>query len=329
MRFVALAALVVIGATACSSGEETRPGSASTTAAPVTESTQTASTSVPTPPSSAELVAMACAGDLAWSVAGPLAGDLTSVSGLAAGRRDPDAVWAVEDSLEPADLVAIGVDGSELARIRVDAGPVSNLDWEAVSTTIGVDAVPLVVIGDVGDNFAFRRTVRFLVLDEPALDGDSTTSAVAPRVVEASYVDGTGAPVRPNAEAIVAQGDTVWVFDKSPSAPTTVYRGSLAGDSTVLTPAATLDLAGEAVSDASLSPDGRVLALRTNRAIRLYPVSDSESLADALGGTPCNAPVPPEPQGEAVTILAGAAGLLTTSEDERGAAVDLHRIARR
>ncbi len=271
---------------------------------------------------------MACDGDLGWSVVGPLATDLTSVSGLAAGRRDPAAIWAIEDSLEPADLVAIGLDGKERARIRVDAGPISNLDWEAVSTTVGADGGPLVVIGDIGDNFAFRNSVRFLVLDEPAL-GDSPTSAVTPRSVEATYVDESGAPVRPNAEAIVADGDDIWVFDKSPGAPTTLYRGSLADESTELTPAATLDLDGEAVSDAALSPDGAVLALRTNRAIRLYPVSDGESLADALDGEPCNAPVPPEPQGEAVTVLAGTAGLLTVSEDERGGAVDLHRIAPR
>lgn len=323
-----LAALVVISAVACSSGEQARPGSSSTATAPVTESTQTASR-VPTPPDSAELVAMACDGDLAWSVAGPLAGDLTSVSGLTAGRLDPSVVWAIEDSLEPADLVALDLDGSERARISVDAGPISNLDWEAVSATVGADGNPLVVIGDVGDNFSFRSAVRFLVLEEPVLDGDSPTSVVTPRVIEASYVDRTGAPVRPNAEAIVAQGDTVWVFDKSPDEPTTIYTASLAASSAELTPAATIDLGGEAVSDASLSPDGSVLALRTNRAIRLYPVTGGGPLTEALASEPCNAPVPPEPQGEAVAVLAGTAGLLTASEDERGAAVDLHRVAPR
>ena len=96
---------------------------------------------------------MACDGDLGWSVVGPLATDLTSVSGLAAGRRDPAAIWAIEDSLEPADLVAIGLDGKERARIRVDAGPISNLDWEAVSTTVGADGGPLVVIGNPLDPY--------------------------------------------------------------------------------------------------------------------------------------------------------------------------------
>ncbi len=318
------ATLVAIGAAACSSDERGATDDPSSSTTSVTSTTTTASdTTLPAPASSAELVTMACDDNLSWSVAGPLASDLTSVSGLAAGRRDPAVVWAVEDSLEPADLIALGEDGSEKARIRVAAGAISNLDWEAVSTTTTSDGDPRIVIGDIGDNFAFRSSVRFLVMDEPALDAGS----VSPRVVEATYVDASGTPVRPNAEALVADDDTVWVFDKAPDSTTTLYRGSTADDAAVLSPVATLDLNGEAVSDASLSPDGSVLALRTNRTVRLYPVPDDGSLTDALGNQPCLAPVPPEPQGESVTILGGTAGLLTVSEDERGGAVDLHRIA--
>ena len=280
----------------------------------------------PTVPSSAELVTIACADGLAVSDAGPLPTDLTSVSGLAASRLQDGVVWAVEDSFEPADLVALGTDGRELGRVRVQGGPLANLDWEDLAITDGPDGVPQVYVADIGDNLSVRPSVQLYVFDEPSPDDDSAD----PRVIQATYEDLTGRTVRPNAEALVVQDGVVWILDKQPDGPATLYRMEpTAGDADrgILTAESTLDLPGEQVTGADLSPDGSVLAVRTTAAIRLYPVPEGADIATALTGEPCVAPAPQEVQGESVAILPGTQGLLTVSESETGDPVQLHLVA--
>jgi hypothetical protein len=94
-------------------------------------------------------------------------------------------------------------------------------------------------------------------------------------------------------------------------------------------PAGEVDLDGEAATALDVSPDTTVLALRTNRSLRLYPIAPGADLSAILAGEPCTAPEPPEVQGESVAVLAGAAGLLTVSESEQGTPVTLHRTAPR
>lgn len=322
--------LVLLGlGGACSTTDDR----ATTTAAPDTTSAAPAAAPTSVPASAAPLLVAACDGELTVRPAATLPDDLTSISGLAASRRRDDVVWAVEDSFEPAQLVAIDIDGRELGRVDVDAGPLSNLDWEAVATTVDADGTPRVVIGDLGDNLAIRPTVRLLQLDEPALDESGPTpSAVRPTVIEATYRDAAGATVRPNVEAMVVLGDTTWVLDKAPDTLTTIYRlVPDPGDAAraAFEPAGTVDLDGEAATALDLSPDGSVLALRTNRSLRLYPVGPGADLPTVLAGDSCATPAPPEVQGESVAILAGAAGLLTVSESEQGVPVTLHRTAPR
>jgi hypothetical protein len=327
----AAATLVLLGLGVACSNTDDRATTSTTTAAP--DPTFAAPTAAPTslPASTAPLLAAACDGELAVRPVATLPDDLTSISGLAASRRRDDVVWAVEDSFEPAQLVALDTDGRELGRVDIDAGPLSNLDWEAVATTVDSDGTPRVVIGDLGDNLAIRPTVRLLSLDEPELSDDGPTpSAVRPTTIEATFRDATGATVRPNVEAMVVLGDTTWVLDKAPGAPTTIYRlVPDPADATRATfePAGTVDLDGEAATALDLSPDGSVLALRTNRSLRLHPVEPGADLQTVLAGESCAAPTPPEVQGESVAILAGTAGLLTVSESEQGVPVTLHRTA--
>lgn len=321
---MALCGVLLLGA--CAGDEPATPREPSPASTPSTTAAPSSTTSSSVP-SSAGLLRAACDGELVVTDAGALPADLTSVSGLAAGRRSDDVVWAVEDSFEPAQLVALGTDGRERGRVTVDAGPLSNLDWEAVATTVTAEGTPRVVIGDIGDNLAIRPSVRFLVLDEP-LPGDTT---VTPEVVEATYQDAAGATVRPNAEAMAVLDGTIWVLDKTPDGPTTVYRLVTDQDDPtrgVLTAAGTVDLAGEQATALDVSPDGSVMALRTNRSLRLFAVPEGADPVAVLAGESCEAPTPPEAQGEAVAVLAGDAGMLSVSEDERGGGpVPLHRIA--
>jgi hypothetical protein len=88
------------------------PSTTTTTTTAAAPDTTAAPTSVPG--GAAALLAAACDGELAVGPVATLPDDLTSISGLAASRRSDDVVWAIEDSFEPAQLVALGTDGREL-----------------------------------------------------------------------------------------------------------------------------------------------------------------------------------------------------------------------
>lgn len=267
----------------------------------------------------------ACDDDLRVRAVGTLPADLTSVSGLAASHRRDGVIWAVEDSLEPPDLVALRTDAAVLGRVRVEGGPLANLDWEDLAVATDDEGTSRVHIADIGDNLAIRAQVQLYVFDEP----DPTDTTVTPRVVQMTYRATDGAAVRPNAEALVVHEDTVWVIDKNPDGPATVWRldaDPTTADEGALRPVSTLDLPGEQVTGADLSPDGTVLAVRTTDAVRTYPVLAGDDVAAALRRTPCPAPAPPERQGESIAVLPDGRGLLTVSEDEGGDPVTLHLI---
>ena len=272
------------------------------------------------PSDSGPLFELACAGSLAVSTAGRVPADLTSISALAASHRHPRVVWAVEDSFEPAELVAVSPSGEVLARIGVTGPPLPNLDWEALSVDARPDGSSWVHIGDVGDNLGVRPQVRVLSFPEPEL-GSTSVAAV---ITELTYPNG-----RSNAEAMVVVDRTVWVLDKVTHGPATLHRAELVdrGGRSQLRPVGQLDLPGESVTAMDLSADRRVLAVRTNRALRLYPVDDPTDLGAALAGPACATPPPREDEGESVAVLFDASGLLTVSEDESGGAVDLHLTA--
>lgn len=314
----ALAAALVaalIGVLAgCSAGSSDEPGrSATTPTTPATEPSAPSMTPTTTVPSRAEeLSAAACSGRLSVTTAGRLPAELSSISGLAASRRHDAVFWAIEDSFEPAVLTAVDLHGTVLARVRVEGGPLTNIDWEAIAVGPGPDGSPWVHIGDVGDNLGIRQQVRLHRFPEP----DLTDTAVTPDTVTARYDAG-----RPNVEALVVDGEgRTWVIDKAPEGDAAVRR--LDGD--VLREVDRLDLPGEAVTAADLSADGSLLAVRTNRALRLHPVPAGGDVADALSQRSCTAPDPGELQGESVAFTADAGGLVTVSEDESGGPVDLH-----
>lgn len=91
-----------------------------------------------------QLLAEVCAARVTPAAAGQLDDpDLDEASGLAAGRRNPDVLWVVEDSLNPPVLYAVGTDASVRARISVRA---LNFDWEDLAIAPGPDGGPWLYI---------------------------------------------------------------------------------------------------------------------------------------------------------------------------------------
>lgn len=285
----------------------------SSTTAPTNDGS---SSEVTTPPAAdaSPLFEAACGGALSVSTGATLPDHLTSVSGLAASRRHPGAIWAIEDSFEPPVVTAFDLDGTVLAEVRVDGPLFPNLDWEDLAIGPGPDGSPWMHVADIGDNLALRPDVRVLRFPEP----DLSDERVEAETVTLRYEEG-----RPNAEALLVDSRGVtWIVDKDPDGPATIHR---AGDDGVLRAVGELDLPGEQVTAIDRSADGRVLALRTVEQLRLYAVDDDTELPEVLAGEPCTTPPIDERQGESVAFLLDGSGLVTVSEDESGRPVELHR----
>ena len=267
----------------------------------------------PTPaaPASAALVAAACSGELGVrDLSAIVDPELDEISGIAASRLHDGVLWAIEDSLNPADLVAIGADGATLATIEVGA---VNFDWEDLAAGLGPDGAPWLYIADIGDNFGVRSRVSVLALPEPELADGSVTPTELRLDIEGGPVD---------AEALVVTGHGYWLIAKvADGSAAPIYLAEPGSER--LARVGSLDAGGQAVTAADVTPDGSALVVRTYQRVLVYPIVDGDlRTAGAVGA--CEAPAIDEPQGESLAVTADSTAIVTVSE---GAGAVLHELS--
>jgi hypothetical protein len=230
-------------------------------------------------------------GVLAWLPVAPEA------SGAALSRAFPGVVWTHNDSGEPA-IFAIDSTGALLGALRVRGARA--VDWEAVAVGPCAGASCL-YIGDIGDNDAKRRDIVVYRVREPMPKDRQTNDAEA---FHATYPDGPH-----DAEALFVTADGgVYVVTKGETGAVAMYRfpQPLRPDARVrLERVATLIAdkvkRHERVTDASASPDGEWVVLRTAASLSFYP---TKSLTSGSPGQPRVADIRAvgETQGEGVAL---------------------------
>ena len=91
-------------------------------------------------------------------------GRLDEASGLARSARDEGLFWSINDD-GPAELFAIDDRGNDLGSVIIKGA--SNKDWEDLAA-FELDGTPYLLVADIGDNEAKRKTRRLYVVEEPA-----------------------------------------------------------------------------------------------------------------------------------------------------------------
>lgn len=272
---------------------------------------------------------------------------LTELSGLAASQRHPGVLWAHNDSGHRASVFALGLDGA--ARGEFPLAGITPTDTEDIALADGT-----VYLGDIGDNDAKRADIALYRFPEPDPAAKRTVTGVETlrfrypdraHDAEALLVDPTsGQVVIITKELGIGSGGGdrlvgpapagIFVADPPFTPGTTMTlqaAGTLAADQldrrATATPApgraANLGVGG-LVTGADISADGRVVAVRTYATIWVFDRPAGTSIAQALAGTPCEAPSRPEAQGEAVAILPGPSLQLATAGE--GTRPDLNLI---
>ena len=138
---------------------------------------------------------------------------LPELSGLAPSQRHDGVLWAINDSGNAPVLYALDTKDCRIRGQHTLSSP--NTDWEALASGYTAEGVPVLWVGDIGDNLRTRRDVRILELPEPDL-GVTSGSARSHRF---SYPGGPR-----DAEALMAarNGSRLYVIAKSATGP--MYR---------------------------------------------------------------------------------------------------------
>jgi hypothetical protein len=220
-------------------------------------------------------------------------------SGLTLSRKTPGLLWSHNDSGAP---VLFGVDRSGV-RVQVRIPKATVTDWEDISAA-RCPSGDCLYIADIGDNRRSRRNVTVYRVAEP---GSTAAETSAPEIFTAAYPDGPH-----DAEALFVLDGGLFIITKdeagllyrlpqplTSSAPMTFQR------------VGTLGL--RRVTDADASPDGRVVAVRTNDEIVFYRAAEITAGKGAPRGTRTSLRSLHEPQGEGVA-LDGAGDVYLASE---------------
>jgi len=233
--------------------------------------------------------------------------DLSESSGLTASPQHAGVLWSVNDSGNEPILYALRLDGTHVGawRVAVDAA----VDWESMDAFV-YEGRSYLAIGDTGDNFRWRRRVRILVVEEPAI----LTSAEAPLPIawqiEYRYPHGYRDS---EAMAVDAANRSVYVVSKR-HYPPELFRLPLKAEGLVAaehvrdliefplpTPAEIVEDDGQAHRYMPVGMDlaGDKLLIATYKDVFIYDMTK-------LGQAPARVPMPSIGQREAVTFLAGS-----------------------
>lgn len=265
--------------------------------------------------------------------------DLVENSAAAMSATQPGVLFTINDSGNEAILYAVDTTGADRGAWRVTGS--SDVDWEA--TAIGpcpTDGAPrCVYIGDTGDNAAVypERTIYRVV--EPAAKDSSFSGEVKAERLTYRYPD-----AKHDVEAMyVATNGDVWLITKRPLRalgrglrPALVFRipatawtsksnvvAELVDSLPVFPGSAPL----RSITDASLSRDGKHLAVRTYSQVYVF-VTDSVTgrVSHDVKPTICNVVSLGEPQGEGIS-WANDAGRFVFSSEGHGAPLHLATCA--
>lgn len=262
------------------------------------------------------------------------------ISGVVASIKNPDLLWAIEDSDNAASLLAVGTDGSDRGDWILPGA--TNVDWEDMAAaTIG--GQEFIYVGDFGDNFAARSQQAIYRVREPLVTGNF--GGVVPfgdiEKISVQYPENPpgergagspGIPARRDAEGMIvdpATGD-IYVFSKREFrcrifrlAHQESYTGLQTLEYIGEMPALIRDSVGTTTA-VDISRDGLEVAIRNFEHIFFYRRDDlTTSLADLLTGRQVeelpfvgSAPYPlGEPKGEAIWFSANGDAIFTLGEN--------------
>lgn len=249
---------------------------------------------------------------------------LAEISGLAPSNSNPGLLWTEEDSDNPNQIQLIKPTGAVAGRFGLPT--LTNYDWEDMATGPGpVTGQSYVYLAEIGDNAAgpINRVLHDILgwtaskviyrFAEPVLTNRNHPQTATITAIDAITLTLPYGPE--DVEAILLDPVSHTVLLLSKGRVCKVYWASLPASLTApvaLHHAFTLPF--RRVTSAAISPDGREILIRTYKQLFYYRRQAGESVLTALKRQPCQLPLAPEPQGEAIGWRRDGSGFYSISE---------------
>lgn len=221
--------------------------------------------------------------------------EIPECSALWASPRMPGVFWTLSDSGAKPRVVALRADGSA---VRTAQGPWAgvairgavNVDWEAITG----DASTMVV-ADVGNNISKRKELQFYFFTEPK---PGVAEVPDCRKVSFAWPDQTAFPdanLEHDCEAVfIVRGRLYLLTKHRRDTLTDLWRAEVpaTGDRATLVKLCRFDAKGM-VTDASVSPDGKRLAVLTYRMVWVFdlPATGEDFFAGKAKAAPISPPL--------------------------------------
>lgn len=238
---------------------------------------------------------------------------LNEVSGLAASKVNPHALWAHGDSGSPEIIYLIDTEAG-IIKGRYRLNMTENIDWEDIAVGPGpVAGQSYVYLADIGDNQFTRTYIEVYRFPEPIFIEKHRN-----RIVDYQTTVDTlrfGYPDKAHdAEALMIDPIylDLYVITKR-DAKSIIYLSSFPQSTieiNILDPIVTLPF-NEVVA-ADIHPTGSKILIKSYGKILYWQRDSANPLCETLASTPQEAPYYAEPQGEAVAF--GEKGYYTISE---------------
>lgn len=253
--------------------------------------------------------------------------ELVENSAAVMSAQFPGVMYTVNDSGNEPLLFALDTTGTDRGVWRVVGA--TDIDWEAASIgpCKGDPRPRCIYIGDVGDNHASHSSRVIYRVVEPAPRDSSFNGWITPDSVSYTYPDRAH-----DVEAMyVAPNDDIYLITKralrSPTGglrpallfrvPATAWNQSTRviaelADSLPIVPGSA---PMRTITDASLSPDGKHLAVRTYGELYIFATDSlTAKVNHAIPPSVCDVVMLGEPQGEGVAWLNNDGRLVFSSE---------------
>jgi PKD repeat protein len=238
--------------------------------------------------------------------------DLDGISGLVASRIEPSAYWMHQD-IDVERIVAVDLYGETLSEHELE---VPLLDVEDIAAAVDPSTgLPMLFIGDFGDNDRSRAEVAIWIVEEPDPldDGD-----IDPFQVRLAYPHG---PV--NTETLLVDPLNLDLFlitkrdDDSESEVFVKRAPHEEGGPFLVEALGEFESLDFTVSGGDVSLDGlRVVVRGYGDTARVWYRDGLRPLEEVFAQEPCRVDISDEEQGEAVAFSIDGRGLVTTSEGE-------------
>ncbi|MGE0439565.1 MAG: hypothetical protein AB7L66_05450 [Gemmatimonadales bacterium] len=247
---------------------------------------------------------------------------LPEASGAAASRGYPGRFWTLNDSGNPSVLYLLDTLGTIVGTVRP---PIRNRDWEALASGPCGDTTCL-YIADIGDNGARHKQVTLYRAIEPTAAELAAGTIRIRDSLEIRYRSGPR-----DAEAlVVGAGGEAAIISKGWEGTIEAFRipaESWGSARITAEPFWTLPIVagrppGGVVTDATLSPDGERLAVRTYREVHIFTGAERAGFLPAHPAANCFVGGL-EPLGEGITWWNDSTLLLTSEARSRPGPITL------